>query len=102
MPALTVAAGFTTTEGDAHRYADSVGLRPGDPTPRPARSSSYYTNTARVVVCILDGDIEAPNVPGNAPYSRELAVIGPDGILQLLVAGGTDTISLQNPSSATQ
>jgi hypothetical protein len=27
-PALTIAAGFTTTEGDAHRYADSLGMLP--------------------------------------------------------------------------
>ena len=99
-PALTVAAGFTTTEGDAHRYADSIGLRPGDPSPRPADSSSSYTNTTPAVACILDGYIEAPSVPGNPPYSREFALIGPGGTLDLLVAGRTDTISLQNPSSA--
>jgi hypothetical protein len=99
-PALTVAAGFTTTEGDAHRYADSIGLRPGDPSPRPADSSSSYTNTTPVVTCILDGYIDAPNVPGNPPYSREFALIAPDGTLDLLVAGRTDTISLQNPSAA--
>jgi hypothetical protein len=100
-PALTVAAGFTTTEGDAHRYADSIGLRPGDPSPRPADSSSSYTNTTPVVTCILDGYIPAPNLPGNPPYSREFALIGPSGTLDLLVAGRTDTISLQNPSSPT-
>jgi hypothetical protein len=99
-PALTVAAGFTTTEGDAHRYADSIGLRPGDPSPRPADSSSSYTNTTPAVACILDGYIEAPSVPGNPPYSREFALIGPGGTLDLLVAGRTNTISLQNPSSA--
>ena len=99
-PALTIAAGFTTTEGDAHRYADSIGLRPGDPSPRPADSSSSYTNTTPAVACTLDGYIDAPSVPGNPPYSREFALIGPDGTLDLLVAGRTDTISLQNPSSA--
>jgi hypothetical protein len=97
-PALTVAAGFTTTEGDAHRYADSIGLRPGDPSPRPADSSSSYTNTTPVAACIMDGYIDAPSVPGNPPYSREFALIGPGGTLDLLVAGRTDTISLQNPS----
>jgi hypothetical protein len=96
---LTVAAGFNT-EGDAHRYADSIGLHPGDPSPRPADSSSSYTNTTPVVVCILDGDIGAPNLPGNTPYSREFALISRDGTLDLLVAGRTETISLQNPSSA--
>jgi hypothetical protein len=101
-PALTVAAGFNTTEGDAHRYADSIGLRPGDPSPRPAESSSYYTSATPVVACILDGEIDAPNLPGNPPYSREFALIGPHGILEQLVAGRTDTISLQNPSSARQ
>ena len=101
LPALTVAAGFTTTEGDAHRYADSLGLRPGDPSPRPpAGSPGYYTSTTPVVVCILDGYIEAPSVPGNPPYSREVALIGPGGTLDVLVAGRTDTISVQNPSSA--
>ena len=100
MPALTVAAGFNTTEGDAHRYADSIGLRPGDASPRPAESSSYYTSTTPVVACILDGDIAAPNLPGNPPYSRELALIGPGGIFEQLVAARTDTLSLQNPSSA--
>jgi hypothetical protein len=100
-PALTVAAGFNTTEGDAHRYADSLGRRPGDPSPPPAGSGSHYTNTIPVVACILDGDIEAPNLPGNPPYSRELALIGPGGILEQLVAGRTDTISLRTPSSAT-
>ncbi len=99
-PALTVAAGFTTTKGDAHRYADSLGLRPGDPSPRPADSSSSYTNTTPAVACILDGYIDAPNLPGNPPYSREFALIGPGGTLDQLVAGRTDTISLQNPSSA--
>jgi hypothetical protein len=99
--ALTVAAGFTTTEGDAHRYADSLGLRPGDPSPRPpAGNPGYYTSTTPVVTCILDGYIEAPNLPGNPPYSRELALIGPGGTLDQLVAGRTDTISLRNPSSA--
>jgi hypothetical protein len=98
-PALTVAPGFTTTEGDAHRYADSLGLRPGDPSPRPADSSSSFANTTPVVACILDGYIEAPNLPGNPPYSREFALIGPGGTLDQLVAGRTDTISLQNPSS---
>jgi hypothetical protein len=101
-PALTVAAGFNTTQGDAHRYADSLGRRPGDPSPRPpGGSGSHYTNTTPVVACILDGDIGAPNLPGNPPYSRELALIGPGGILDQLVAGRTDTISLRNPSSAT-
>jgi hypothetical protein len=101
IPALTVAAGFTTTEGDAHRYADSLGLPPGDPSPRPpAGSPGYYTSTTPVVVCILDGYIEAPSVPGNPPYSREFALIGAGGTLDVLVAGRTDTISLQNPSSA--
>ena len=99
-PALTVAAGFITTEGDAHRYADSLGLRPGDPSPRPADSSSSYTNTTPAVACILDGYIEAPSVPGNPPYSREFALISPGATLDQLVAGRTDTISLQNPSSA--
>lgn len=99
-PALTVAAGFATTEGDAHRYADSIGLRPGDPSTRPADGSSSYTNTIPVVACILDGYIEAPSVPGNPAYSREFALIGPGATLDLLVAGRTDTISLQNPSSA--
>ena len=99
-PALTVAAGFDTTEGDAHRYADSMGLRPGDPSPRPADSGSSYTNPTPVVACILDGYIPAPNLPGNPPYSREFALIGSGGTLDLLVAGRTDTISLQNPSSA--
>ena len=99
-PALTIAAGFTTTEGDAHHYADSIGLRPGDPSPRPADSSSSYTNTTPVVACILDGYIPAPNLPGNPPYSREFALIDPSGTLDLLVAGRTNTISLQNPSSA--
>ena len=102
MPALTVVAGFDTTAGDAHRYADSIGSHPGDPSPRPAQSSAYYTSTTPVVACILDGFIEAPNLPGNRPYSRELALIGPHGILQQLVAGRTDTISLQNPASAPQ
>ena len=100
-PALTVAAGFTTTEGDAHRYADSIGLRPGDPSPRPpAGSPSYCTSTTPVVACILDGYIDAPSVPGNPPYSREFALVAPGGTLDLLVAGRTDTISLRNPSSA--
>ncbi len=99
-PALTVAAGFITTKGDAHRYADSLGLRPGDPSPRPADSSSSYTNTTPAVACILDGYIDAPSVPGNPPYSREFALIGPGATLDLLVAGRTDAISLQNPSSA--
>jgi hypothetical protein len=99
-PALTVAAGFNTTQGDAHRYADSIGLRPGDPSPRPADSSSSYTNTTPVVACILDGYIPAPNLPGNPPYSREFALIGPGGTLDLLVAGHTETINLTNPSSA--
>ena len=100
-PELTVAAGFTTTEGDAHRYADSMGLRPGDPSPRPpAGSPSYYTNTTPAVACILDGYIGAPNLPGNPPYSREFALIGPGGTLTQLVAGRTDNISLPNPSSA--
>ena len=81
-PALTVAAGFTTTEGDAHRYADSLGRRPGDPSARPsAGSPSYYTSTTPVVACILDGYIDAPSVPGNPPYSREFALIGPGGTL---------------------
>jgi hypothetical protein len=101
LPALTVAAGFTTTEGDAHRYADSLGLPPGDPSPRPsAGSSAYYTSTTPVVVCFLDGYIEAPSVAGNPPYSREFALIGPGGTLDVRVVGRTDTISLQNPSSA--
>jgi len=101
LPALSVAAGFITTEGDAHRYADSLGLPSGDPSPlAPAGSSGYYTSTTPVVVCILDGYIEAPSVPGNPPYSREVALIGPGGTLDVLVAGRTDTISLQNPSSA--
>jgi len=101
LPALTVAAGFSTTEGDAHRYADSLGLRPGDPSPLPpASSTGYYTSTTPVVVCILDGYIEAPDVPGNPPYSREFALIGPGGALDVRVVGRTDTISLQNPSSA--
>jgi hypothetical protein len=100
-PALTVAAGFTTTEGDAHRYADSLGRRPGDPSPRPpAGSPSYYTSTTPVVACILDGYIEAPSVPGNPPYSREFALVVPGGTLDQLMAGRTDTIGLQNPSSA--
>jgi hypothetical protein len=101
-PAPTVVAGFNTTDGDAHRYADSLGLRPGDPSPRPpAGSGSYYTSTTPVVACVLDGDIGAPNLPGNPPYSRELVLIGPGGVLHQLVAGRTDTIRLQNPSSAT-
>jgi hypothetical protein len=98
---LSVAAGFNTTEGDAHRYADSIGRHPGDPSPRPADSSSSYTNTTPVVVCILDGDIGAPNLPGNPPYSREFALISTDGTLVQLVAGHTDSIALVNPSSAT-
>jgi hypothetical protein len=101
LPALTVAAGFTTTEGDARHYADSLGLRSGDPSPRPpAGSSGYDTSAVPVVVCFLDGYIEAPSVPGNPPYSREFALIGSGGTLDVLVAGRTDTISLQNPSSA--
>jgi hypothetical protein len=68
LAALTVTAGFTTTEGDAHRYADSLGLRPGDPSPRPpAGSSGYYTSTTPVVVCILDGYIEPPACPATRP-----------------------------------
>jgi hypothetical protein len=98
---LTVAAGFNTTEGDAHRYADSIGRHPGDPSPRPADSSSSYTNTTPVVVCILDGAIAAPNPPGNPPYSREFALISRNGTLVQLVAGHTDSIALVNPSSAT-
>ena len=98
---LTVAAGFTTTQGDAHRYADSIGRRPGDPSPRPADSTSSYTNTTPVVACILDGDIAAPNLPGNPPYTREFALINPDGTLDQLVAGHTDSIKLVNPSSTT-
>ena len=98
---LTVAAGFNTTEGDAHRFADSIGRRPGDPSPRPADSTSSYTNTTPVVACILDGDIAAPNLPGNPPYTREFALINPDGTLDQLVASNTDSIKLVNPSSTT-
>lgn len=83
--ALTVAAGYDSTEGDVHRYADSIGLRPGDPSPRPAGSGSSYASTTPVVACILDGEIGAPNLPGNPPYSRELALIDPGGILDQLV-----------------
>jgi hypothetical protein len=98
VPALNVVAGFQTTEGAAHRYADNLGVKPGDPSPPAAvENDAVHTSTAPMVACILDGDIVAPNLPGNPPYTRELAVIGSDGSLQQLVAGHITDIPLTGP-----
>jgi hypothetical protein len=101
IPALNVTAGFDTTVGTAQRYADTIGVKPGDPGATPPASveqDAQHTSTATATLCIIDGDIHGPGLPGHPPYTREIVLVLADGTFEALVLGQAKDIPLTRPS----
>jgi hypothetical protein len=96
---VTVSAGFTSDLGTVDQW--KAARVPRTSPFHPTFSDAELASTARMTVCFVDGDIQAPGPPSPtaAPYTRAIELIDEQGNPVPDVAGTIQSLPIVRPSA---